>query len=57
MNAVDPQLESAWFQPVRLKNEKLVSNFGFKLNLYRYIGVIDELAEESRGGALHVESS
>jgi hypothetical protein len=28
-NAVDPQLESAWFQPSSRKSEKLVSKFVF----------------------------
>ena len=36
MNAVDPQLERAWFQPLDLSNEKLLSNFAFKCKLYRY---------------------
>jgi hypothetical protein len=31
-------LKGAWFQPLSLCSEKLVSKFaGFKLNLYRYI--------------------
>ena len=32
----DPALESAWFQPLNLSSEKLVSKFAFKFNLYRY---------------------
>jgi hypothetical protein len=38
LNSVYPQLESAWFHPLNLQSEKLVSNFAFKwVNLYRYI--------------------
>jgi dihydroxyacetone kinase len=29
-------LESAWFQPLKLKCEKLLSKFAFKFDLYRY---------------------
>jgi hypothetical protein len=29
-------IESAWFQPLSLSSEKLVSKFAFKCNLYRY---------------------
>jgi hypothetical protein len=37
LNPVDLQLETAWFQPLNLLSEELVSNFAaFKLNLYRY---------------------
>jgi hypothetical protein len=37
LNALDPELESAWFQPLSLSSEKLVSKFGFSnANLYRY---------------------
>jgi hypothetical protein len=37
LNAVDPQLETAWFQPLNLSNEKPVSTFAaFKCNLYLY---------------------
>jgi hypothetical protein len=36
LNAVDPALESAWFQPLNLKCDILVSKFAFKCNLYRY---------------------
>jgi hypothetical protein len=36
LNPVDPQLESAWFQPLSLKCDILVSKFAFKCNLYRY---------------------
>ena len=32
-NAVDPQLESAWFQPVKLSNEKLLSSLCFQMQL------------------------
>jgi hypothetical protein len=32
-------LESAWFQPLRLRSEKPVSKLAFKSNLYRYIKV------------------
>ena len=37
MNAVDPQLESARFQPLNLKCDILVSKFAFKCDLHRYI--------------------
>ena len=37
LNAVDPELESAWFQPLNLKCDFLVSYFAFKSNLYRYV--------------------
>ena len=30
LNSVDPWLESAWFQPLRLSSENLVSKFAFK---------------------------
>jgi hypothetical protein len=36
LNPVDPQLESASFQPLSLSSEKLVSKFAFKFNVYRY---------------------
>jgi hypothetical protein len=37
LNAVDPSLESAWFQPLSAhQSEKLVSKFALKFNLYRY---------------------
>jgi hypothetical protein len=38
LNPVDPPLESAWFQPLNLSSEKLVSNFAFQagFNSYRY---------------------
>ena len=39
LNPVDPQLESAWFQPLKLKCDFLVSKFAFKFNLYRYTWV------------------
>jgi hypothetical protein len=29
-------LASVWFQPLRLRSEKLVSKFAFTCNLYRY---------------------
>jgi hypothetical protein len=35
-NSVDPWLERAWFQPLSLKRDILVSKFAFKCNLYRY---------------------
>jgi hypothetical protein len=41
-NPVDPQLESVWFQPL-LSNEKLVSKFAFKCNLYRYLKLLGNL--------------
>jgi ankyrin repeat protein len=37
LKSVDPQLESAWFQPLSLYSEKLVSNFVLKFNLCRYV--------------------
>ena len=36
LNAVDPKLESAWFQPLSLKCDLLVSKFAFKFSLCRY---------------------
>jgi hypothetical protein len=33
LNPVYPQLESAWFQPLRLSSENLVSNFAFQIQL------------------------
>jgi hypothetical protein len=36
LNAVDPQLESAWFQPCNLSSDFLASKFAFKCNLPRY---------------------
>ena len=33
MKSVDPYLKSAWFQPLHLKCDFLVSNFAFKCNL------------------------
>jgi hypothetical protein len=36
LNSADPELESAWFQPLNLKYDILVSKFAFKINLYRY---------------------
>ena len=35
---VDPELERAWFQPLNLKCDILVSKFAFKCCLYRYGG-------------------
>jgi hypothetical protein len=37
LNAVDPELESAWLQPMHQKGDILVSKFAFKLNLCRCI--------------------
>jgi hypothetical protein len=36
-NSADPTLDSAWFQPLILKRDMLVSTFAFKFNLRRYI--------------------
>jgi hypothetical protein len=36
LNAVDPQLESAQFQPSNPSSESPISKFAFKFNLYRY---------------------
>ena len=36
LNPVDQQLESAWFQPLNLKCNFMVSKFAFKCNLYHY---------------------
>jgi hypothetical protein len=36
LNPDYPQLESAWFQPLNLSSEKLVSKFAFEFNLHRY---------------------
>jgi hypothetical protein len=32
LNPVDPQLETAWFPPLHLSSENLVSNLFFKFN-------------------------
>ena len=37
LNPVDPQLETAWFQPLSLLSENLISKFAFKFSSYRYI--------------------
>jgi hypothetical protein len=43
-NAVDPHsLKGAWFQPLHLKRDILVSKFAFDFNLYRY-ALLAELA-------------
>jgi hypothetical protein len=36
LDRVYPQLESAWFQPLSLTCDVLVSKFAFKFNVYRY---------------------
>jgi katanin p60 ATPase-containing subunit A1 len=36
LNELAPQLETAWFQPLSLSSEKLVSKFSCKLVVYRY---------------------
>jgi hypothetical protein len=36
LNAIYPDLESAWFQPLNLLCDILVSKFAFKINLYHY---------------------
>jgi hypothetical protein len=60
LNAVAPQLESAWFQPLKLKCGFLVSIFAF--NLCRYNAVSRALAaspkvnatwDAARGVAVH----
>jgi hypothetical protein len=55
-------LESAWFEPLSLKCEKLVSDFAFKFNLYRYTAVSRLLRRvrarvQTHGGAVEVECS
>jgi hypothetical protein len=57
LNAVDPQLATAWFQPLSLWSENLVSMFAFKCNLYRYsLGTLvmcadfNAIAERVAGG-------
>ena len=35
----DPKLASAWFQPLNLSSDLLVSQFGFTCNVRRYAGV------------------
>jgi hypothetical protein len=36
-NRVDPQLETAWFQPLSVSSEKTrFQSFAFKFNSYRY---------------------
>jgi hypothetical protein len=40
LNAVDIELESAWFQPLNVRSDVLISNIAdFKFNVYRYITV------------------
>jgi hypothetical protein len=39
LNAVDPWLETAWFHPLNLSSDFLVSKFAFKFNLRRYTTV------------------
>ena len=48
MNAADPWLESAaWFQPLRLKCEILVSTFAFKwVHLCRYTEAVTITSED-----------
>jgi hypothetical protein len=63
LNAVDPWLESAWFQPLNLKCDFLA----FKFNLYRYATVDagllrliperDAMAGVRHGGSVQVECS
>jgi hypothetical protein len=64
LNPVDPQLDTAWFQPLNLSSEELVSKFAFfKFNLCRYTAYAAETAaaltvgELLQGGAVQVESS
>jgi hypothetical protein len=37
LNSVDPEREGAWFHPLNLNCDLLVSTFAFTCNLYRYI--------------------
>jgi hypothetical protein len=64
LNAVDPQLESAWFQqPLRTYEVKTrFQAFAFKCNLYRYavysctIAVFQGVEKPSVGAPVHVDS-
>jgi hypothetical protein len=47
LNSVDPELESACFQPLNLKRDILVSNFAFKCDLHRYNEVGQARLEEA----------
>jgi hypothetical protein len=62
LNKVDSKLESAWFQPLKLKYDFLVSKFALKLNVYRYTEpqrppVDRRAAGRPVGGAVQAELS
>ena len=45
LNAVDPKLESDWFQTLTLEHQSWFQNVPFKFNLYRYSPVCEEKME------------
>jgi hypothetical protein len=47
-HASTPQLESAWFQPLNLKCDILVSKFAFTFNLCRYLPALTALYADLR---------
>jgi hypothetical protein len=63
LNPVDPQLESAWFQPLNLSSEKLVSKLCFQMQLAplhrgrRTHVPGGSVRHARRGGAAQAESS
>jgi hypothetical protein len=48
LNPVDPWLERAWFQPLHVSSESLVSTSTIKCNVYRYISAQDWSEMECR---------
>jgi hypothetical protein len=50
LHSVDPQLESARFQPLYLKFDLPVSKFAFKCNLYCYAAALVKLANWCAAG-------
>jgi Ca2+-binding EF-hand superfamily protein len=51
LNAVDPELESAWFQPSSLCSEKVKTRFqafAFECNVYRYTTALGFTSKEVR---------
>jgi hypothetical protein len=57
LNAVEPWLESAWFQTLNLKCDILVSKFAFKCNLYHFTSAPRRAVRRRRGGAVQLEST
>ena len=49
MKSVDPQFVSAWFQPLCLSSDFLVSKFAFKrVNLCRYCAAVPVTGDEEK---------